>query len=898
MRRILLALLGAALLQNTLVVAQSTQTGVLTGTVRNGAGAALAGATVSAASESVAGGPRTTTSDSAGRYRFPALPPGIYHITVTLADFRALDAIAQLHLGQRATLDVALQPGSASDRITASAVVSETSSVASTHITADFLSSTPIAERFGQGAIRLAPGVNPQNESAYGGVGPWSNAYRLDDLDSADPENGRAWVFPALNWIDEVRVVRLGAGAEHGGFTGAASDTLLRSGTNAFHGLAEALYRNGSLTTTNVPADVIAANPDLAPAQTDLVSDSSVQVGGPMVRDALWFFAGAQFYYARQTPGGYPAAVPAGVPSAEAGTPSPSESSPRVLFRPTWKRSDRTTVSGFVHSERTAVQARGAAPRVAPEATLEEHSGTTAWSGHFTRVLSSSTVVDAGYSGFHGTQNLEPYNGATPGWYDVAADYYSANSYYSYDAGRERQQAEAVITRFFGAHDLAVGGLFDAGSATTTYAYPGGRSIDAASGVPLFVYLWDGSNKASVTRDYAAYGQDSWRLQSGLSLNAGARFERTTGRNTHANGTVYSTNSLAPRIGLAWDPGGNGSTVLRGHYGWYYDAAYSAAYDSVDPNIAPLYGVQVDRRLNLNGPLSLLQPGTNHTVAAGLQAPRSREAVAGVEHAFFKRIDVTVYAIERRGDRYIDDVLQAGPGSFARTTVKDVGPDGFAASGDETTNTADLYSQGTNALQNQFLITNLPGAFRTYRGLEVTARRRVTGRWGVEGSWVLARLTGNYDASGPGLSADFETPNTDPALQPLRTGRLANDTTHIAKVFGTYRLPLRVSLSGAFYYTSGGTFTRTQDARLNQGRVEVFIEPRGSQRYDAVMRLDGRAQRQFSIAGRRIALEVDGFNLLNDAAVTSRIVQSGFRYFRPVSLVEPRRFRLGIAYRF
>ena len=193
-----------------------------------------------------------------------------------------------------------------------------------------------------------------------------------------------------------------------------------------------------------------------------------------------------------------------------------------------------------MHTERTIVQGRGAAPRVAPEATLEEHSGTIAWNGHFTRVLSSSTVVDAAYSGFHGTQDLEPYNGVTPGWYDIAADYYSVNSYYSDDAGRDRQQVQGTVNRLTGAHDLSLGGVFNAGSAQTTYGYPGGRSIDAVSGVPLFVYLWDGSNKSDVTRTYAVYGQDSWRVRSNLTINAGARFERSSGTNTDANGTAYS----------------------------------------------------------------------------------------------------------------------------------------------------------------------------------------------------------------------------------------------------------------------------------------------------------------------------------------------------------------------
>ena len=261
-----------------------------------------------------------------------------------------------------------------------------------------------------------------------------------------------------------------------------------------------------------------------------------------------------------------------------------------------------------MHAERTLAQGRGAAPRVAPEATLEEHSGTIAWNGHFTRVLSSSTVIDAAYSGFHGTQNLEPYNGVTPGWYNIAADYYSVNSYYSYDAGRDRQQVQGTVNRLTGAHDLSLGGVFSAGSAQTTYGYPGGRSIDAVSGVPLFVYLWDGSNKSDVTRTYGAYGQDSWRVRSNVTINAGARFERSSGTNPDANGTAYSTSSIAPRIGLAWDLRGDGRTVLRGHYGWYYDAAHSADYDAVDPDIAPLYGVNVDRRLNFTGPVSVLDP--------------------------------------------------------------------------------------------------------------------------------------------------------------------------------------------------------------------------------------------------------------------------------------------------
>ena len=899
MRRSLLALLGAALMQTTPAFGQAGSTGVLHGTVHNSRGVPLAGAVVIAFSESLIGSTRSATTDAAGRYRLPALMRGTYRVTITLAGFRPAEGSARLQLRQSVRLDAILDPGAASEAPTpAAGAVARDTPVAATHLSSDSLGSTPIAARFGPGAMLLAPGLHPDTYSAYGSPGAWSNAYRIDDLDGADPEGGRAWVFPALNWLDEVRVVGPGAGAEQGGFTGASSETVLRSGTNSFHGLAETLYRNMSLTDTNVTPALLAANRGLSPGRTDLASDSSVQLGGPLVRDALWFFTGAQFYYARETPGGYPAAVPSGIRGADGGTPSPSESSPRVLFKPTWRWSDRNGLSGFVHSERDVVQARGAAPQVSPDATLGEHSATTAWNVHLTRVLSTTTVLDASYSGFHGADDLVPYNGATPGWYDVAADYYSANSYYFYGAARNRHHAQAELTKSVGAHDLAFGTEANLGTATTRYGYPGGRSVDAASGVPFFVYLWDGSRKDNRTVGFSGYGRDSWRLRSGLTMDAGVRLERASGVNRHANKTLYAMTSVAPRAGLAWDVRGNGATVLRGHYGVYYDSPHTGDYDAADPNIAPLYGADIDRRLNIIGPVTVVQPGTNHTVAGGLDAPRTREAIVGLDHALFHGLVAGIYGIDRRSDRFIDDVLQYKAGDFVKTTARDVGPDGFAASGDETANTTDLYNEVSGIVPNGFLITNPPGAFRNYRGLEVTATKRMTGRWDVQGSWVMSRATGNYDTNGPALSLDFETPNTDPALQPLRTGRVANDTTHLAKVFGSYRLPLRVLLSGALYYTSGRTFTRTERAGLNQGRVDVFIERRGSQRYDPVMRLDARVQRAFSIAGRRVRLELDGFNVLNDATVTSRVSQSGLRYAMPLSLVESRRFRIGAVYQF
>src|ERR671918_1525548 len=121
----------------------------------------------------------------------------------------------------------------------------------------------PFTSRFGPGAMLLSPGVNPNNYSSYGSGGSSSNAYMIDGVDVSDPEGGTIWVFANHNWIQEVQVVGLGANAEYGGFTGVASNSLFRSGSNMFSGLFETLYENDALTGTNVSDELIEQNDDL-----------------------------------------------------------------------------------------------------------------------------------------------------------------------------------------------------------------------------------------------------------------------------------------------------------------------------------------------------------------------------------------------------------------------------------------------------------------------------------------------------------------------------------------------------------------------------------------------------------------------------------------------------------
>ena len=79
----------------------------------------------------------------------------------------------------------------------------------------------------------------------------------------------------------------------------------------------------------------------------------------------------------------------------------------------------------------------------------------------------------------------------------------------------------------------------------------------------------------------------------------------------------------------------------------------------------------------------------------------------------------------------------------------------------------------------------------------------------------------------------------------------------------------------------------------------MFIEPRGSQRYDNQPLFNFKLEKQFRVGGdKRVGVTFEGFNLFNNAAINSRGTRSGSAYFEPRGVVQPRRFRLGAVYRF
>ena len=161
-----------------------------------------------------------------------------------------------------------------------------------------------------------------------------------------------------------------------------------------------------------------------------------------------------------------------------------------------------------------------------------------------------------------------------------------------------RNQANASLTKFAsgfaGEHNLKFGAEFERSYIKSEAGYTG-RYVRwhlrrALLRLPVG-RLPEGQHQHPLRGLRAGFVGD----RVALTINPGLR-STAPGYNKELGDTVFKTNPVSPRIGFAWDVSGNSRTVVRGHYGWYFDGAKSTYYDLLDPNNAPFFGAYIDEQ--------------------------------------------------------------------------------------------------------------------------------------------------------------------------------------------------------------------------------------------------------------------------------------------------------------
>src|SRR5262245_2938406 len=302
MRRLLVQTSGACVLA-LLVAANANAQASISGLVQDTTGAVLPGVTVEAASDALIEKVRTATTDDAGRYTIVDLRPGIYSVTFVLAGFSTIKRQG-IELTGAATVQVNgdLRVGALEETLTVTgdAPVVDVQSVRREFVVnKDMMESLPVGRSL-TGQIVLIAGVTGQNTA--GGVLPTvhgssaNETYMYNDGMRAGQHLIGGGIAQGGWSMSEAASAELTyqTGAQSAEFQvgGVAMNAIPKEGGNRFSGTVVGYGAGGGVQADNRTDElklvIRDANRLIYTAEIDTA------VGGPILRDKLWFFAGTR----------------------------------------------------------------------------------------------------------------------------------------------------------------------------------------------------------------------------------------------------------------------------------------------------------------------------------------------------------------------------------------------------------------------------------------------------------------------------------------------------------------------------------------------------------------------------------------------------------------------------
>lgn len=277
--------------------------GTLTGKVTDvSSKGALADVVVTATSKALQG-EQTVLTDKSGTFRIPDLPPGDYVLRYEADTFHPLSrgGIA-LRAGITLRVDAELLPETLKAEEVTVVAKAPTVDVGSTRsgltLNSDFTSRLPVAPPTGKGGgarsyEQLADVAPTTRNDTFGasiaGTTSVENQYLIDGLSVGDPGFGYNGTPLSIDFIKETTIVTGGYLPEYGRGGGGVLDVTTKSGSNEFHGSFFGYYTPWQ------------ANPKFPPPQDAISTTTKLQsirdfgfdLGGPLVKDKLWFYVGA-----------------------------------------------------------------------------------------------------------------------------------------------------------------------------------------------------------------------------------------------------------------------------------------------------------------------------------------------------------------------------------------------------------------------------------------------------------------------------------------------------------------------------------------------------------------------------------------------------------------------------
>ena len=594
----------------------------ITGQVRDASGGILPGVTVEAASPALIEGTRVTVTNEEGRYRFVDLRPGTYSVTFSLTGFQSLrrDGV-ELQAEFTATVNADLAVGTVEETITVTGeppVVDVVNVRQQTQITEETLQAIPVNRRMASWAAIL-PGATVARPSDHdvGGNQGERGAFSIHGGPIVDQSvdgmyqvllGGRTIYSFNTHAIQEV-VVETGAGSAESFSGGSVLHYVYKDGGNQFSGTFSATQVTGAMQSDNL-SGLRARGLSRQLQQAGGLKESfdvGGGLGGPMIRNKLWFFGASRVSGTGQYQTGnfYNKTQGSMVYTPDESRPAFTKERFRdVTARLTWQVAEKHRVAGLLSMQKNCTcfyMLLEPAVLTAPEA-VGQHTYSplyipmASWTSPATGKLLFEAAASAQVATNHTKRQAES------GLNDISITDIGLNRLYgsralnltqtgSYTVNPVRQYHQKFAVSYVtGAHN------FKTGLNLSEFADPGpgrftdpnqisqARSYTFRNGVPESVTIWAVPHglRGSATNT-GVFAQDQWTLDR-TTLNLGLRYSKWQGstpeqvlpagpfvpeRSVAATTNNPLFHSLNPRVGAAYDLFGDGRTALKVSLGRY-----------------------------------------------------------------------------------------------------------------------------------------------------------------------------------------------------------------------------------------------------------------------------------------------------------------------------------------
>src|ERR1041385_3147897 len=578
-----------------------TTISTIEGTIKDAQGSVVSGAQIAIKSPAM-GIERTATSDETGFYRLTALPAGNYSVTVSASGFASSSIPnVELTLNRTVALDVQLEVGTVTGQINVTAetvLIDPTTAATGSTVTPRQIQDMPVNGRNYLDLLQLVPGVvinrqantGSDNSTPVLGERSGNNNFLIDGQPNKDSVNGGAASQFNQETIAEFQVLTAGFRAEFGQASGAVVNVITRSGGNAYHGLASMFFRNNVFDSSNS----LDTTKDEAPFLQRW--DYSLALGGPIVKDKVFFFGSGERIRENRT---LNFIFPVGTPQIARDFETEFDNPSRTFDTRGFLKFDEQLAR---HSLSQSVSyTNGNVREFLPLSNATDLPSRRNDTGARHLLLAFSDTVLFGdnsnpwvltlrgsYRGDTSeTRPAHPEAGVgtpfnmfssfnTGGLFGDLGSFAVGNNTSRTALDQKYTSASANITKLVGDHNVKFGwnflrtrvdgiesqilnlqlfatvpdfiafGPFNAGFFTVT----------TASG------LTPAANEIHLRNNYnALFAQDDWKFLPNLTLNFGMRWDYDSEFVTKQN--------FSPRVGFAWSA--TPKTVIRGHYGIFYD---------------------------------------------------------------------------------------------------------------------------------------------------------------------------------------------------------------------------------------------------------------------------------------------------------------------------------------